>query len=567
MDVFLPIELRHFPCYSAKSDDSGNDNPFISRNNDLAEGRVDLRNKIHVPLETSSPVELMHALGNVVKTFTEYLFGGKYGTSKEKRNIINSYIMNYRKYHFNWDKQGDFCSLSDRVLERVRVRLAICENSPQKSNDFILMARTCLDEKGKFTKTSTHDVIVFAFTILPYLLIDSIESDPVVWSLLTLFGAVSSFFNYCGGPMEAEYYQTLIHISKFILQMHVPPMLATVSFHLLDHLSYSYKNSGVFAETNAFPCEHLYLGFRKENIGGNNREKTVFNRKLYHSAGKYVGCEFKIDTCMGVRKAIPLVNEYTLSMPLERETGYIKRAFLNYLSDLEIKRNDDKVLLTLTDLELSISGLHGWQNGEYDYKDLREYSRPIEGDELHNNNDEHGELLWLTSNDDIDAFYNNNNLPRKTILHSMNYHILSSFSYDMEYRSIQKKFSDLMPDDFSNSYFAVVYTSNNRLHLFMIYGYIMFQDEKTKNAYINALACPVPVTPLIPLINSCCNFTVDLDVIKRYSQSFTLISLHRLHFEKLQFLQIDNTHIYGRVEQLITRQFKLFRSVLYTTEK
>lgn len=537
LDVYLPVELRHFPYYSKEKGI-----PFVPRNNANAEGRVDLENNISIPYETSSPVEIVHALGNVVTRLFKYMFDGIYDNKTKDR--INFLMNGYRHRHFGCETDFDFCGIPRNILEKAQMRLEELKQCRGQLKHLVDITVCLFEKKGSSPRgTTIHDEVSIAFVIIPYLFYDSIGTDPKIWSIVNFFGAVSSFFNYCGCAEEAKYYQRIISISKFTLQMHVPPSLPTVSFHIFEHLDYSYENCGPFAETNAYPLEGLFLKFRKNNTGGKDRIKTVFNRKLYRLAGNLMACKKQVHNT--IYKMEYLDSNSRIAILLDSSNIYVikKRAFLNYMSDRVFIDQDDWVLLTFTDLELSEGGI---SYDHYSYRDSRNYFR---------------NSLWLTNDREVEKFVAYHHKERNFELNTWTTLFLSSFSYDFTYRSIQKELSVLTTTDFDNSKFAIVYTSNNRIHLFMICGYIAFQDNN-KSLYINAIASPIPIKQILPLIDSCCNFVIDLEQLKSYPQSFTLISFHRLHFQELVFIPLSSTLLYGGLNSQITRQFTLLPSVM-----
>ena len=90
LDTFFPVENRYFPCFSAQSA-----NEFIPRNNNLAKGKVNLNDNLHIPIEDCSTVEMMHAGGNVSDDLALYLFGGDQNRNdkNEVNRILNEYIL------------------------------------------------------------------------------------------------------------------------------------------------------------------------------------------------------------------------------------------------------------------------------------------------------------------------------------------------------------------------------------------------------------------------------------------------------------------------------------------
>ena len=544
LDTFFPVENRYFPCFSAQSA-----NEFIPRNNNLAKGKVNLNDNLHIPIEDCSTVEMMHAGGNVSDDLALHLFGGD--QNRNDKNEVNRILNEYISQNFHRIPEVDFFGVSQIVLEKVNKRLDNMKafRDGETKDLFIEIAENVISTKGKFTSVTTHDKIVFMASVMPYLFIDSIETEPRVWATVTFYGSFISLYTFRGHPEEADYFQSIMHVSKCVLQSYVRPTLASASFHILDHCSKSFRQTGSLCDNSAFPCEGKYYKFRNDSTGGNQRIKTVFTRKTYATAGKFMGYGYIVEEM--IITTVELMDFHDFIFPLTaNRVDYIvllKRAVLNYLSDEVFFSDDNHVFLTFTDLELSQNGVKGWLDGDYVFQDSFEY----------------GKEFWITSDKDVEEFWEEFELERTPRLSSWNVSIASSFTFKREYSSLQCDYREMNITDFKRRAFAYVYSSNHRVHLFCIYGYYIWENTEDNKFYINAIVSPIPVNPLISLIKSPQQFTIDLNALHTLERRYMLISFHRLHFDDLFFYPIDDRSLYGCIHKLNYYQFQVLPSITF----
>ena len=545
LDTFFPVENRYFSCFSAQSG-----NEFIPRNNDLVKGKVNLNDNLHIPIEDCSTVEMMHAGGNVSDDLACHLFGGD--RARCDKNEVNTVLNTYISQNFPRTPIVDFFGVSDNVLQNVGKRLDIMKKfrDGETKDPFIDIAENVITTKGKFVSVTTHDKIVFMASVMPYLFIDSIETEPRVWAIVTFYGSFISLYTFRGHPEEADYFQSIMHVSKCVLQSYVRPTLASASFHILDHCGKSYRQTGSLCDNSAFPCEGKFYKFRVDSTGGNQRIKTVFTRKTYTTAGKFVGYGCKVVEM--IISAVELLDSYGFIFPLPaNQVDYVvllKRAVLNFLSDEVFFSDDNHVFLTFTDLELSQNGVKGWLAGDYAFKDSIEY----------------GGEFWITSDEDVEAFWEELSLERIPRFSHWKVSVASSFTYHKEFTSLQCDFQGMKETDFKKRAFAYTYSSNHRVHLFCIYCYYIWGNSQNNNYYINALVSPIPINPLISLIKSPQLFTIDLNVLHSIERRYMLVSFHRLHFDDLFFYPITDNTLYGCIHKLNYNQFQVLPSITFS---
>ena len=99
-----------------------------------------------------------------------------------------------------------------------------------------------------------NDKMVICFSLLPYLLIDSMD-DPKVWSIVNFFILLSCIFNHDGPYSTVCVSQLLIRIVLNNLEMHTSPTVSSLYSHYSFHLGKAYVDSGPLKGTDTIHSE------------------------------------------------------------------------------------------------------------------------------------------------------------------------------------------------------------------------------------------------------------------------------------------------------------------------
>lgn len=493
-------------------------------------GKVNLAENLHIPVESVIPFEPMHGLKSIITRLIPLLFGNE--NKKHENKDMNELLNKTIRRVYNIKNDMDFFGVSQVVHNAVNKRLEELKTSPSlQGSRFVILAEQMV-KSHNLSNTTTSDKLVVGFTIIPYLLQDSMD-DPIVWSSVTLLSSVSCFYGFTGTGEEALYYQSIIDVSLYIMQMHVYPSFLVAYFHILTHIYDTYKDNGPMTEICAFPYEHLYLHFANwYNTGGPDRVKTEFDRIALVNTSRIIQTknsdEAELEVVLVYEETMEYNNTY-----IDNILCVYMRCYINAVSDLNCCVNDNRVIMSWTDLEMSKCGVRGWLNKKYEAVD------EFMGKSMDSNG-------WATSNADVERFYKQNGYPEETFLDGddITFHVIDGFYWNKhQYSVIPTSVEKLEREHFNNTCFGIVKSANGRIHLFAILKYYAWVRKTKGDVYCQCLVREIPIKPLHPFLPSSHCFTVNLNEVHSSNAGITLISLHRLHVVPLAFTSSPSNNV------------------------
>ena len=268
-------------------------NSFKPSNHSTTVGWINLGNNTHLKVENTVVIDMMHMFHNVFKVFISILFINPPTKNRADVQSISNALNNARRaVHLQAeDEVVDYFGIDDSIRVRARKRLAMIPHLPE-GYDWIPGLVNGGNEPSSITAETKR---VFCCSILPYLMIDSME-DPKVWSIVSLLMILGIFHNFDGTIVEAEYYQLLAHLILFVFQMVVPPSTMTLYIHSFVHLSEFYRVYGPLKEGDTFHCEAQYRGLAEEATGGSRPVFTMMSRYVTSKTSALIGFEKRVES-------------------------------------------------------------------------------------------------------------------------------------------------------------------------------------------------------------------------------------------------------------------------------
>lgn len=125
-----------------------------------------------------------------------------------------------------------------------------------------------------FSSLKTHDCLVFAFSLFPYVFQDS-YCVPAVFAAVNIMEAVECIFSFSGDLRELSEAQALIGFFLSMFQGEVAATDITISLHTLCHLAKSIRFSGNADRNNCFNQEYMYQFPKIAMQAGCNPSKRI----------------------------------------------------------------------------------------------------------------------------------------------------------------------------------------------------------------------------------------------------------------------------------------------------
>lgn len=513
-------------------------NSFVPSNDRNTRGWIDIGVNTHLKVENAVSVDMMHLFHNVFKVVKKILFLNP--TMKDQKDVmmkINTDLNEARRVvHLqDQDETIDYFAISEDAREKARKRASLLLSLPGEYG-WIIELVNGNDNPAEITAESKR---VFCCSLLPYLMVDSMN-DPKVWSLVMTMMIIGQIHNFDGPVDEAMYYQLLIHLTLFVVQMNVSPSVSTPYIHTVLHLFEYYQLFGPLKGVDTFHCESQYCGLAQEATGGSNPVLTTMIRQTIMKS-----CTIIANRVRNEEPPRHIIGESTSGRrPMELAAeDIVYHSIINWCDDYRRWNNDIHPLMTFLDIELC----GGYQ--KYLATGLSEDTGL----------QSHPGTKWATPPADKKQFYDVHNY-RHYRGDWIRMELLDSVAWDGHIITSLGNVERLQKEHFSSCAFGVTYSVNRTPHLFGISKYVMYK-RKGGEIYTQALVFEIPIHQLQPFFSYPFCFSVDLDELGSVSKSYTLISMHRLHVCDLFFAPLREGEMYGCLLSVCIRQWQLFHNM------
>ena len=498
-------------------------------------------------VHTLGPLLVMLVFGKKKQNISEEASLEETITNTNKAKTLNT-ILNRSRVENGVCGQGlsyNYMEVGNDVITYAKYRYLKMDTIPDSYHQII---GELFNDDFSFTAKG-NDKMVICFSLLPYLLIDSMD-DPKVWSIVNFFILLSCIFNHDGPYRTVCVYQLLIRIVLYNLEMHTSPTVSSLYSHYSFHLDKAFVDSGPLKGTDTMHSESQYKGLSSQTTGGPKPVITMFRREANRRSACLIMYGIQKEGSNGVAWNGCKISTSYDAMRISQSDYFIKRSIINMLADAHRLHNDLHLHFSFTDLEFC-GGVESYLNGNWEMK----YTTLCSDDDY-----------WATPNETVISFFRKYKYTDTGKYCSDDIRVVYSFSSGgHKYQSLNCHPQAIEAKYFKQNCFALVYAMNLRIHLLCIRRYVALRDPATNKLYMQALAFEIPIQPVTPLVDSPFCFKVDLTQLKNLSPRYTLISFHRLYILDLHFIPSCNNELYGVLLKTCIRQWKLFDDILIDT--
>ena len=549
---------------------------FKSTNASDTEGVVDLGKNTIMPKSQYIATDLVHLIHSLSDTIISFLFKEKLvemdQPSKVKKTMnqtINDDINNCRSFYGISDKKVNYFSLPPWVRERMAARYQVLKgikkiNIPFLSTLFVEETKSSDSE----AKPNIEGKMRFVFCVMPYLVIDCM-SEPKVWILTSLTCLIGAFYTHTGSFKKSHELQVCIRCVRTLQENQFAPNFETPYFHNVDHFDKCYHVYGDLKSNDTLHGEGQYRGLAEEAKGGHEPAMIIFNRRSVQMM------TYQIIVKMTDKQKVKVYSiEYfpprTMTLLSSNSSSYnrvlsqiafltnspnlAKRAGINYYADLARMMNDILPLPSFCDIEFC--------GGYTSYRSCTEHPEDQPLPSWVN----HSSLPFVSPDTVIDQFIADNDLASIiTTPFDSQFQVVSSFTIDsIEYNSLGMLWSELTEQSFSKNAFAFFTSINGKTRLLAVYKYLFFTTAEG-DQYIQALVYEIPIRHFDPFGVSPYSFIIDLS-LQRADTSFTLVSFHRLEMQSVFVVPLSADELYISPNVHLLRQYKIIKSLDFTTK-
>jgi hypothetical protein len=512
----------------------GSGNPFVSTHAGETIGRIDIEKVTFLKKESCTAADLMHLTHNVADRILAYLFVTDF--SKE---TVEDEAMMYAKGTIYQNKSMAFRTTS--IFEILR------KSALDRLNSIYAMLPSDLQswvkalvEDGVYKKPTANQKMRFCFSVLPYLLIDSLHYC-VVWCFVQFFSVLSTMYNFDGPFEEMESLQGVMDTTLYVMENQVPPSFFTLCFHQCLHLDIYYAINGPLKSIDCYHGEQQYSGLADESVGGNKRDLTIAKRRIV-----LIVCCLCAKGASLCGPGTPILNSQG-NMQVFNDKSFLRRGELNWIADKYRFTADSLPLVSFTDVELC-GGVHSYLSTGTISHDT--------GLVPPSNSD-----VWATSVGDLNGYWNKHYT-----------FVTSHFTYAKKWDKLRWNNQNLSTfsgeanssdgEVFPRAGLAAAYSVDRKIHLFAVVSYFSFHVSE-EEAHFQAQVFELPIHRLLPLNDCPFSFYLKVAEVKAMTPCYTMISLHRLHMNDVFCFPIDKDTMYIGLDTICVRQWQIIHQVCF----
>lgn len=523
--------------------------PFTSSNHPNTTGAVNLDMTTHLQKHNCTSAELMHISHNLFELLISLLFRPNSGYEEENvlLNKSRRYLAKDSELPFH-----NYYGVDDRIREQARAR---CE-SMKLASDMEWVKSIVID--GDFSQITANKKMVFCFSILPYLMMDSMD-DPIVFCIVSFFIVLSSMYNYDGAPQEMERLQMILTTITLVLEHQIAPSFPTLCLHQCHHLYHYYLVNGPLKNLDAYHTEHMFFGLGDYKKGGTRFEVTLEKKTSIKGAARLHMQRHPIETTATMRLEVLEGNNILNGI---NKSLICSRGLIGWRADDSRFGNDLFPMPSFLDAELCGGISHFISEGFSD--DIGLQNPIVNASQNQEAAPSSPGINWATPDIDVYRFISQYSI-RSRVFDNNFLKCYSSISWNGSViTSCSEKCDNFLSETFSSKCFAVTYSINRKIHLFAITQYCVFKVGE--QYHVQALVYELPICRVHSFVDSSFCFTVDISQVHSLHPSYTLISLHRLHIMDLCFVPIDGVHVFCHINAVCIRQWQLFQSPLVSID-
>ena len=520
------------------------DNPFISSNHPDTTGRIRIEFSTYLQQHNCTSAELMHLTHNLFDVLIPLLFCRHSGSERENE------LLNQSRRFLAKDPDlpfHDYYGVDDSIRDKACAR---CQ-SMKYGDDMKWIDDLVFN--GVIPQITANMKMVFCFSILPYLMMDSMD-DPIVFCIVSFFVVFSCMYNHDGSLQEMERLQMLLTTITLVLEHQIAPSFPTLCLHQCHHLYHYYRINGPLKNLDAYHTEHMFFGLADIKNGGTRFETTLEKKMAYKGAARLHMSRHPTNATAILKSKVLEGNNTLCGI---NYSLVCRRGAIGWKADEYRFRNDLFPIPTFLDAELCGGISHFLSHGFGDDTGL---NNPL-NDATQNQNATLSPVInWATP--DCDVYRFGMKYPIRSRLFDNSFlECYSSISWNGSViTSCSEKCEDFLTATFSNKCFAITYSINRKVHFFAIRQYCVFRVGR--QYHIQALVYELPICRALSFIDSPFCFSVDISQVHSLQPSYTLISLHRLHITDLCFVPVDGSSVFCQINAVCIRQWQFFKSSL-----
>lgn len=223
-----------------------------------------------VPEKMCFVADFMHLVCNVWTSFLNYL-GGKRKGDEESESFFNGYFS--RALYGDITENFNLYSLGNGLVQQAAVRI----NALTLPSTFSWLQSDCI-LPAKNAGLKTHDRLLLAFSLFPYLFQDALHF-PAVFAMKNILDSLSWMYLFDESYSALATVQSNLFFFCGLLQGEVNPGMISPSIHRLDHCYWSIICHGSPAVNNSFNQENQYR-LAKTNVGNSSHIDATLQKRI-----------------------------------------------------------------------------------------------------------------------------------------------------------------------------------------------------------------------------------------------------------------------------------------------
>lgn len=270
LPLWVPPTVHYWPSFNSLEELEHH----LPTNSIYTVGKVNSIDHLINPSVLSRIVDVMHLCGNLVDSFLS-LFNNKEG--EIEKSLYTSLNAQLRREGVIKEKESIetpciSLDVKKKITALVEAHRGFLDSKVLSIIDNIFGRENCAKKNG-----TTHDKMVFAFCIMPWLFQCHMDI-PLIYHYTELLNLLSCFYTYNGNLEGAARIQKKIQISLHIIEnLHGFDSL-TINSHLLLHLYDTYKRFGCLMFVDCLYPESMYKKLAHPVIS-KNPTTTMFYRQ------------------------------------------------------------------------------------------------------------------------------------------------------------------------------------------------------------------------------------------------------------------------------------------------